>query len=71
MLARKAQYTIGSQELMNIFLKGLKMAPDIVERVINKSPTDYYDLKEKTILVVKNQQLLRAMKDSTGATQFQ
>ena len=54
MLARKAQYTIGSQELMNILLKGLKMAPDIVKRVINKSLTDYYNLKEKMILVVKN-----------------
>ena len=54
MLARKAQYTIGSQELMNILLKGLKMAPDIVKRVINKSLTDYYNLKEKKILVVKN-----------------
>ena len=38
---------------MNAFLKGLKTAPDIVERVIDKSPMDYYDLKEKTILVVK------------------
>jgi len=58
MLARKARYTIRSQELMNMFLKGLHTFPHIVERIINKSPTNYYDLKEKTITVVKNQQLL-------------
>ncbi len=56
---------------MNAFLKGLKTAPDIVERVIDKSPMDYYDLKEKTILVVKNWQLLQAMKDSASTPQFQ
>ena len=56
---------------MNVFLKGLKTAQDIVERVIDKSLMDYYDLKEKIILVVKNQQLLQAMKDSASATQFQ
>jgi len=65
------QYTIGSWELMNVFLKGLKTALDVVERVIDKSPTDYYDLKDKMILVVKNRQLLRAMKDSTSTPQFQ
>jgi len=58
MLVRKARYTIGSWELMNMFLKGLHTFPHIVERIINKSPTNYYDLKEKTITVVKNQQLL-------------
>ncbi len=58
MLARKARYTIGSRELMNMFLKGLHTFPHIVERIIDKSPQDYYDLKSKTILVVKNQQLL-------------
>ena len=48
------KYTIGSRELMNVFLKGLQTASDVIKRVINKSPTDYYDLKEKTIAVVKN-----------------
>ena len=52
------RYTIGSRELINMFLKGLHNFPHIVKRVIDKSPTDYYDLKEKTIAVVKNQQLL-------------
>ena len=55
MLAWKARYTIGSQELMNMFLKGLNQFPHIVERVIDKTPTDYYNLKQKTIVVVKNQ----------------
>src|SRR5712671_6110308 len=70
MLARKARYTIGSRELMNMFLKGLHTFPHIVERIIDKSPLDYYDLKNKTILVVKNQQLLRAIKNSSTATPF-
>ncbi len=71
MLARKARYTIGSRELMNMFLKGLHTFPHIVERIIDKSPSDYYDLKNKTILVVKNQQLLWAIKNSTTTTPFQ
>jgi len=41
-----------------MFLKGLHNFPHIVERVIDKSLMDYYNLKEKTIMVVKNQQLL-------------
>ncbi len=70
MLAWKARYTIGSRELMNMFLKGLHTFPYIIERVIDKSPTDYYDLKEKTIMVVKNQQLLRAIKSSSTPVPF-
>ncbi len=56
---------------MNMFLKGLHTFPHIVERIIDKSPTDYYDLKSKTILVVKNQQLLHAIKNSSTTTPFQ
>ncbi len=56
---------------MNMFLKGLNNFPHIVERVINKTPTNYYDLKQKTIAVVKNQQLLQAIKNSTNPTPFQ
>jgi len=39
---------------MNMFLKGLNKVPNIVERVIDKSPTNYYNLKQKTINMVKN-----------------
>jgi len=53
-----------------MYLKGLHNFPNIVERVINKSLTDYYDLKEKTIAVVKNQQLLQAIKNSSNPTPF-
>jgi len=70
MLSRKVKYTIGSRELMNMFLKGLHNYPHIVERVINKSLTDYYDLKEKTITVVKNQQLLHAIKNNSNPAPF-
>ncbi len=71
MLAQKVGYTIGSRELMNMFLKGLNNFPHIVKRVINKTLTDYYDLKQKTIAMVKNQQLLKAIKNSTNAMPFQ
>src|SRR5216683_3311731 len=70
MLAQKARYTISSRELMNMFLKGLHNFPHIIERIINKSPANYYDLKEKTILVVKNQQLLHAIKNNSNPTLF-
>jgi hypothetical protein len=70
-LARKAGYSIGSREMMNCFLKGLNSALDIMEQVINKNPTNYYDLKAKAILVVKNQQLLYAMRNNTNASAFQ
>ncbi len=56
---------------MNMFLKGLNNFPHIVKRVINKTLTDYYDLKQKTIAMVKNQQLLKAIKNSTNAMPFQ
>jgi len=58
MLACKAKYTIVSRELMNMFLKGLNAFLHIVKRIIDKSPQDYYNLKDKMILVIKNQQLL-------------
>jgi len=53
-----------------MFLKGLHNFLNIVKRVIDKSPMDYYDLKEKTIAVVKNQQLLQAIKNSLNPTPF-
>ncbi len=71
MLARKVRYTIGSQELMNMFLKGLNHFPYIVERIINKSPMDYYNLKQKTITMVKNQQLLHVIKNNLNPSPFQ
>jgi len=70
MLAWKARYTIGSWELMNMFLKGLNNIPNIINKVINKTPTDYYDLKQKTITMVKNQQLLRAIKNNVNPVTF-
>jgi hypothetical protein len=55
---------------MNYFLKGLKQTPDVMEQVIEKIPTDYQDLKDKTIAVVKAQQLLRAMRTSMDTPIF-
>ena len=65
------RYTIGSWELMNMFLKGLHNFPHIIERIINKSLMDYYNLRDKTIIVVKNQQLLRMIKNNSDLTPFQ
>jgi hypothetical protein len=69
-LVRKAGYTVGSRESMNYFIKGLQSAPDVAEKVVEKFPVDYQDLKDKTILVVKARQLIRAMRN-TGAPPFQ
>jgi hypothetical protein len=55
---------------MNYFIKGLQSAPDVAEKVVEKFPTDYQDLKDKTIMVVKARQLIRAMRN-TGAPPFQ
>ena len=62
-LVRKAGYTVGSQESMNYFVKGLQAAPDVAEKVIEKFPVDYQDLKDKAIIVVKARQLIRAMRN--------
>jgi len=56
---------------MNMFLKGLHNFPHIIERIINKSLMDYYNLRDKTIIVVKNQQLLRTIKNNSDLTPFQ
>jgi hypothetical protein len=69
-LVRKAGYTVGSRESMNYFIKGLQSAPDVAEKVVERFPVDYQDLKDKTILVVKARQLIRAMRNS-GAPPFQ
>jgi hypothetical protein len=61
---------VGSRETMNYFLKGLKVAPDVMEQVVEKAPTSYQDLKDKTIAVVKARQLLRAMRASTDTPIF-
>jgi hypothetical protein len=63
-------YSIESRETMNFFLKGLSNAPDIMEWVIDKNPTDYYNLKAKAVLVVKNRQLLHAMKSDANTSAF-
>jgi hypothetical protein len=55
---------------MNYFIKGLQTALDVAEKVVEKFPVDYQDLKDKTIIVVKARQLIRAMRN-TGAPPFQ
>ena len=70
MLARKAEYSIGSREMINFFLKGLNSTPDIMEWVIDKNSTNYYNLKAKAVLVVKNQQLLHTMRSDTNTLAF-
>jgi hypothetical protein len=69
-LVRKAGYTIGSRESMNYFLKGLNSAPDVVEKVVERFPTDYQDLKDKAVLAVKAKQLIQAMRN-TSQSPFQ
>jgi hypothetical protein len=63
-LVRKAGYTVGSRESMNYFLKGLNLVPDVVEKVVEKFPIDYQDLKDKAVMVVKAKQLIQAMRNT-------
>jgi len=67
-LARKAGYTVGNNETVSLFLRGLRTLADVFERVINKDPQNYFQLKDATITVTKNQQLLNALRKNTLAT---
>jgi hypothetical protein len=49
---------------MNYFLKGLNSAPDVVEKVVEKFPMDYQDLKDKAVMVVKAKQLIHTMRNT-------
>ena len=58
-----AGYTIGSQESINIFMKGLMSAMDILDKVTDHPVSEnYYALKEKAISIVKAKQLMNALK---------
>jgi hypothetical protein len=70
MLVRKAGYMVGSRESMNYFLKGLNSAPDVVKKVVEKFPTDYQDLKNKAVMVVKAKQLICTIRNM-GQSPFQ
>jgi hypothetical protein len=60
-------YTIGSQESINIFMKGLTSAMDVSDKVADHPVLEnYYTLKEKAVSVVKAKQLMNALKQSTG-----
>jgi len=62
-LATLARYTIGSTETINLFLKGLTSAPDIFDKVMDHpAPNNYQDLRDKTISIVKAQQLVNVLK---------
>ena len=41
-----------------------------MEQVVDKNPTNYYDLKAKAVLVVKNWQLLRTMRNNPNTLAF-
>jgi hypothetical protein len=66
-LTTLAGYTIGSQELINIFMKGLTSAMDVLDKVADHPvPENYYALKEKAISIIKAKQLMNALTRSTG-----
>jgi len=62
-LATLAGYTIGSTEMINLFLKGLATSANIFEKVMDHPiSNNYYDLKDKVINVVKARQLVNTLK---------
>ena len=71
-LARKAGYTVGNNKTASLFLRGLWTLADVFERVIDKDPQNYFQLKDAAIAVTKNQQLLNALRRNTlGTNPFQ
>jgi len=53
-LTTLAGYTIRSAETINLFLKGLTLAPDVFDKVIDHpAPDNYHDLRDKAISMVK------------------
>jgi len=64
-LARKAGYTVGNDETVSLFLRGLRSSPDVFERVIDKDPQNYFQLKDAAISITKNRQLLNALRRNT------
>jgi hypothetical protein len=71
-LIRKAGYTIGNDETITLFLKGLWSSPDIFEKVVEKDPQNYFQLKDAAIAVTKTWQLLNALCHNTsGFNAFQ
>ncbi len=62
-LATLAGYTMGSAEMINLFLKGLTSAPDVFNKVMDHPASDnYHDLHDKAVSVVKARQLVNALK---------
>jgi len=66
-LATLVGYTIGSAETVNLFLKGLTSAPDVFDKVMDHpTPANYHDLCDKTVSMVKAQQLVNVLKKTTA-----
>jgi len=62
-LATLAGYTIGSAEMINLFLKGLTSALDIFDKVMDHPALDnYHNLRNKAVSIVKARQLVNALK---------
>ena len=58
-----AGYTIGSAETINLFLKGLTSSANVFDKVMDHPvPNNYYNLKNKSISIVKARQLVNALK---------
>jgi len=65
-LATLAGYTIGSIEMINLFLKGLTTSSDVFEKVMDHLMlNNYYDLRDKAISIIKARQLVNALKQNT------
>jgi len=53
-LATLAGYTVGSAETINLFLKGLTLALDVFNKVMDHlAPDNYHNLRNKVVSIVK------------------
>ena len=68
-LASIAGYTVGNEETVNLFLKGFKNAPDVLNLMLSPPLVHtYYKIKERAIAATRSQQLVNAIKRRTFGT---
>jgi hypothetical protein len=68
-LASMVGYTVGNEEMVNLFLKGFKNAPDILTIILSPPLIHtYYEIKERAITATRSCQLVNAIKRKTFGT---
>jgi hypothetical protein len=68
-LASMAGYTVGNEETVNCFLKGVENAPDVLTIILSPPLIHtYYEIKERAITATRSCQLVNTIKRKTFGT---